>query len=90
MGWNVETEVVAPVYFEGERLDGAFRLDMLVGGAVIVELKAVEALHPVHFAQLRSYLQLTGREVGLLVHFRSPRLKDGLHRLVVRPIPQSP
>lgn len=56
---------------------------MLVEGKIIVELKAVSQLLPVHEAQLLSYIKLSGNEVGLLINFNVPRLKDGIHRMVV-------
>jgi GxxExxY protein len=56
---------------------------VLVEGKIIVELKAVSQLLPVHEAQLLSYIKLSGNEVGLLINFNVPRLKDGIHRMVV-------
>ena len=66
-----------------ERPIGKGRLDLLVGNAVIVELKAVETLADVHTAQVISYLKLTGHHLGLLINFNVARLKDGVKRLVV-------
>lgn len=85
-GLFVAVKVKLDAIYQGVRLEHAFELDMLVEQCVIVELKACEDLHPVHFAQLRSYLRLTRVEVGLLINFHAPRLKDGLHRVVMRPV----
>jgi len=63
-------------------LSGGFRVDLLVNDALIVELKAVEKIHPVHQAQLMTYLRLSRRKVGLLINFNVVRIKDGLTRLV--------
>jgi GxxExxY protein len=72
----------AAVLYKG-RLVGEGRLDLLVSDALIVELKAVEALAPVHTAQLISYLKSTGRHLGLLLNFNVSSLKDGIRRIVV-------
>jgi GxxExxY protein len=71
-----------PVLFQGERLDCAYRLDLLVEGVVVVELKTVAKLEPVHFAQMMTYLKLSGCEVGLLINFNVVRLVDGVRRVV--------
>ena len=65
-------QVAAPVIYKGLRVDGGFRMDMVVEDRVIVELKAVEVLLPVHSAQLLTYLKLTGRPLGLLINFNVP------------------
>jgi GxxExxY protein len=65
------------------RLDCGYRIDVLVEDALIVELKAVEALEPIHEAQLLTYLRLSGRHVGLLINFHVPVLKQGLRRMVL-------
>ena len=64
------------------RLDCAYRLDLLVEDAVIVEIKVVEQLGPIHTAQLLSYLKLSGCKVGLLINFHVRKLTDGVHRIV--------
>ncbi len=71
-----------PVVYKGTRLDVGYRIDVLVENQVIVELKAVEALAPIHSAQLLTYLKLTGCRVGLLINFNVVLLKDGLKRLI--------
>jgi GxxExxY protein len=81
-GLAVESQVGLPVIYEGERLDLGYRIDLLVENLVIVEIKCVEAIHPVHEAQLLSYLRLSGKNVGLLINFHVARLKDGIRRMV--------
>ena len=66
----------------GVRLDCGYRLDLLVAGLVIVEIKSVEALAPIHEAQLLTYLKLTGVKIGLLINFNVVVLKSGIRRLV--------
>ncbi len=75
-------EHALPVAYKDARVDCGYRLDLWVDRRLIVELKAVEALHPVHEAQLLTYLRLTGNEVGLLINFNVARLKDGIKRMV--------
>ena len=70
--------------YKGVRLDCGFRLDFLVDGLVVVELKAVDHLTPVHDAQVLTYLRLTGCRLGLLLNFNEWRLADGIKRLVLK------
>lgn len=81
-GLHVDTEVKLPVEYDGIYLDIGYRLDMLVEELVIVELKSVDKLAPIHEAQLISYLKLSGRKVGLLINFNVLRLKEGFKRFV--------
>jgi GxxExxY protein len=81
-GLIVEAQLGLPVIYEGEKLDLGYRIDLLVENLVIVEVKCVEAIHPVHEAQLLSYLRLSGKNVGLLINFYVPRLRDGIKRMV--------
>lgn len=81
-GLNVERQKALPIVYRDVELDGGYRLDLLIEGSVIVEVKAVAELAPIHEAQLLSYLRLSGCRVGLLVNFNVPRLKDGITRLV--------
>ncbi len=84
-GLDVLQEVPIPLIYEGTRIDSSYRLDLLVGGEFVVELKAVEKLNPVHIAQLITYLRLSRHRVGLLMNFNVTRLKDGIRRVVVGP-----
>ena len=81
-GLRVATQVEVPAMFDGIKLDVAFRADMVVEAQVILELKSVEALAPVHSKQLMNYLRLSGLKVGLLLNFNTISLKDQLIRLV--------
>jgi len=84
-GMPYERQVLAPVTYKGLDLGGRYRIDLVVNDLVIVELKCVEALHPVHKAQLLTQLRLTGLTVGLLVNFFVPRLIEGVKRVVNGP-----
>jgi GxxExxY protein len=88
-GLTVEQQKPLPVVYQDVKLDCGYRLDLLVEDAVIVEVKAVDRLAPIHQAQLLSYLKLPGCEVGLLINFNVKVLKDGLRR-VVNNFPDSP
>ena len=72
-----------PVEYKGTRLDCGYRLDLLVMGTVVVEIKAVEAIEPIHEAQLLTYLKLGGWKLGLLINFNVPVLKDGIRRRII-------
>ena len=77
----VESERHVPLEYKGQRIKGQLKLDLLIEGCVVVELKAVEHLHPVHLAQVITYLKLTGCPAGLLMNFNSTALRAGLKRL---------
>jgi GxxExxY protein len=81
-GLHFEHQVRLPVVYRGIHLDAGYRIDFLVENCVIVELKAVEKLLPVHTAQLLSYLKLSGHRVGLLINFNVPHLRHGIKRVV--------
>jgi len=78
-----EREKPLPVEYKGVQLNCGYRLDFLVNDKVVVELKEVEHVHPVHEAQLLTYLMLSGCRVGLLINFNVPVLKDGIVRRVL-------
>lgn len=80
-GVKFETQKSQPVRYKGLLIEAGFRLDILVGGEVVVELKAVEAVLPIHEAQLITYLKLSACRVGLLINFNVPLLKQGITRL---------
>lgn len=80
-GLNVQTQAPLPVIYEGMTMNIGYRLDVLVQGCVIVELKAVERLEPLHEAQLLTYLKLSRLPVGLLINFNSIHLRNGARRL---------
>ncbi len=78
-----ESQVRLPLIYKGERVGDDLRLDLIVMGKVVVELKAVKALEPIHEAQLLTYMKLTGCKVGLLINFNVPVLKQGIKRMVL-------
>ncbi len=82
LGFKVESQLPLPVVYDGIKLDAGYRIDLLVEDCIIVELKAVEVLLPVHQAQLLSYLKLSQKQVGLLINFNVVHLKEGIKRLV--------
>jgi len=78
-----EQQKSVPVYYKGTRLDCGYRLDFLVADSVVVEVKAVDTLLPIHQAQMLSYLKLGGWKLGLLINFHVPLLRDGIKRVVL-------
>lgn len=80
-GLKVEVEVPVPVYWDNQKMDIGFKIDLLVDEKVIVELKSIEAIHPVHKKQVLTYLRLTGKKLGLLINFGQTMLKDQIVRL---------
>lgn len=80
-GLSVVTQQPMPVVWEEIKLDIGFRADMIVGGKVVVEIKSVEAITPVHPKQLRTYLRLMDLRLGLLINFNVPLIKDGITRV---------
>ncbi|MFO0928666.1 MAG: GxxExxY protein [Gemmataceae bacterium] len=81
-GLRVANQVELPVVYDGLQIDVGFRMDLLVEDTVVVELKAVDALAPIHEAQLLTYLKLSGHHLGLLINFNVVHLKDGIKRRV--------
>ena len=81
-GLTIERQKALPVTYRGVHVDCGYRIDLLVEGLVVVELKAVERLDPIHEAQLLSYLKLSGSRVGLLINFNVKMLKEGIRRMV--------
>ena len=81
-GLEVKRQVMLPVRYDGVELDAGYRLDLLIGGCVIVELKAVDKIAPIHLAQLLSYLKLSDCRLGFLLNFNVVHMRDGIKRLV--------
>lgn len=77
------TQVKLPVFYDGIEIDIGYRVDLFVEDRVIVELKAVEQVHPIHVAQLLSYMKLSKKEIGLLINFNVLHLKDGIQRFII-------
>ena len=79
---GVESQVALPIIYDGVKIDAGYRIDLFVENELIVELKAVERILPIHQAQLLSYLKLSNKNLGLLINFNVPHLRDGIKRVV--------
>ena len=86
-GHVVERQKPLPLQYKGVRLDCGYRMDMVVDGKLIVEIKAVTKLEPIHEAQMISYQRLSGISIGLIINFNAVTLKDGIKRVVNRYLP---
>jgi GxxExxY protein len=84
-GFKVDVKVKLPLVYRGIRLDCSYEIDIIVNDLVVVELKTVAAILPVHHAQLLTYLKLTGKPIGLLFNFNVAQLKDGIVRKINTP-----
>jgi GxxExxY protein len=82
-GFAVDTEVQIPIQYKHHEIDAHLRIDMLVNNEVIIELKSVDQLLPVHKAQLLTYLKLTNKRLGLLINFNVEVIKSGIKRVVL-------
>jgi GxxExxY protein len=82
-GLDVERQVTLPIVYDSIRLDAGLRIDLLIGQQVVVELKVIELLLPIHEAQLLTYLKLSGHRLGLLINFNVPLIKQGIRRMVL-------
>jgi GxxExxY protein len=81
-GLTVRAQLPVPIIYDGVRIETGYRIDLVVEDAVVVELKAVANVLPIHEAQLLSHLKLSGHRVGLLINFHVQHLKDGIKRMV--------
>ena len=81
LGLNVEQQVAMPLVHKEVKMDCGYRLDLIVERTIIIEIKSVKTLVPVHFAQTLTYLKLSGIKLGLLINFNTAVLKDGIHRI---------
>jgi GxxExxY protein len=81
-GHQVDREQLLPITYRDQIIPGAYRTDLLVDQSLLIELKAIEAVQPIHRVQLTTYLRLQGLPLGLLINFHVPLLKDGLHRIL--------
>jgi GxxExxY protein len=84
IGLEVRQQISLPFVYKEVKQDVGYRIDLLVENKVIIEIKAVELLAPVHFAQLLTYLKLSNHKLGLIINFNSKILKDNIHRVVNR------
>ena len=80
---NVERQKKLPIIHKGIQLDTDYRIDLLIDNQLIIELKSVEALQPVHSAQLLTYMKLSNLKYGLLLNFNVPHLKQGIKRFIL-------
>lgn len=80
-GIKFERQVPLPISYKNVKLDCGYKMDLVVEGLIIIEIKAVERVIPVHEAQLLSYLKLYDKKIGLLLNFHVPRLRDGIKRI---------
>lgn len=81
-GFDVQVQITLPVIYEDIRIETGYRLDLLVDNRVIVEIKSVEQLQPVHHSQILTYLKLSGHRLGFLLNFNVRHLRDGIQRFV--------
>lgn len=81
-GLKAVGQVLLPVIYDGEKIDLGYRIDVLVEDLVVLELKCVESIHPIHEAQLLSYIRLSGKNIGLLINFHVLHLRNGIKRMV--------
>jgi GxxExxY protein len=81
-GMRVERQQPVPLVYKGRRIGGDLKIDLIVNDRVVVELKSVECILPIHDAQTITYLRLTGKPIGLLINFNVPLLKDGINRFL--------
>ncbi len=82
-GLSIRSEVPVPVVYEGVKLEIGYRIDLLVDELVVLEIKSIDAIAPIHEAQLLSYLKLSGKSLGLLLNFNVVHMKDGIRRFVM-------
>jgi len=82
IGFEVITQKPLPFIYRGNRLEVGFRIDLIVNSKVLIEIKSVESLAPVQFAQTLTYLRISGLKLGLLINFNTKSLKHGIHRVV--------
>jgi GxxExxY protein len=80
---NFATEVTIPIHYKDQKIDCAFRADIIVENKIILELKAIEKILPIHEAQLITYLKLTKMRLGLILNFNTKLLKDGIKRMIL-------
>jgi GxxExxY protein len=82
-GFQVQRQVSLPVLFKDIKIDAGYRIDLLVENEIILELKSVDDIHPVYFAQLMTYLKLSKKELGYLLNFNVKSMKDGIFRRII-------
>jgi len=83
VGYSVDRQVEVPIKYDGITFDEGLRLDLLIEGKVIIEIKAVDEINPVWQAQILSHLKLTGMRLGFLINFNVPLIKHGIKRIIL-------
>jgi GxxExxY protein len=81
-GFDVKQQVPMPFIYKDVQMDVGYRTDILIENMIIIEVKSIECLAPVHYAQLHTYLKLSNKKLGLLINFNCKLLKEGIHRIV--------
>jgi GxxExxY protein len=81
-GLQLEREKILPLIYRGQTVENAYRLDLLINGTLLVELKTVESIQPIHRVQTTTYLKLLKLPLGLLINFNVPLIKDGINRVL--------
>lgn len=81
-GWEVQSQVILPVKYDGKQIDNGYRIDLLIEKRLIIEIKSVDQIAPIHQAQVLTYLRLSGLKLALLINFNSLLLKDGIRRFI--------
>ena len=81
-GLNLEREKALPLVYRGHSIESAYRLDLLINGKLLVELKAIESVQPIHRVQVTTYLKILKLPLGLLINFNVPLIKDGISRVL--------
>lgn len=82
LGFDVKQQVPMPFIYKEVKQDVGYRIDLIVNNKILIEVKSVETLAPVHYAQTLTYLRLSGLKLGLLINFNTKILKEGIHRMV--------
>ena len=82
-GFNVERQKILPLIYDGLKLDAGYRIDIIVNNRVLLEIKSVSEVAPIHTAQVITYLKLSGIQLGLLLNFNVKDMKDGIHRIIL-------
>jgi len=82
-GFEVARQIALPVIYDNIKLDAGYRIDLIVNNTVIIEIKSVDALAPIHTAQVLTYLKLADKKLGLLINFNETDLKKGIKRLIL-------
>ena len=81
-GFTVQRQLALPLIYDEVHLDAGYRIDLLVEGSLVIEVKSVESIHPIHLAQIITYLKLSSNKLGYLLNFNVRSMKEGIQRVV--------